>query len=156
MKPYVVFNPDSVAPIIRPRQAALIVAVLPSEVVNERLRSLRVAEHVRHEVLVAWSTLESAARLAQHGGDVEAAMTRPVVEDPVAESATMTTSAAGERLCLSARRIGQLLDSGELVEAEGSTQRRRMVTRASVEALRDTRQTRTQKKELPGRQEEAA
>lgn len=83
-------------------------------------------------------------------------MTRPAVEDPVAESATMTTQAVGERLGLSARRIGQLLGTGELVEGEDSTPRRRMVTRASVEAFFQKRQTRTQKNELPGRQEEDA
>lgn len=150
MTRYVVFNPNAVTPIITPRQAQMIVTLLPQAEVVRRLQQASAKEHVRHEVLVAWDSLAAAARLARLGGDVEAAMEVPEGANPTASSETMTTTAAGERLGLTRERVLQLLHADELEEAEDSTSRRRRVTRASVEAFRERRQGRTDKATISG------
>lgn len=150
MSRYVVFNPSAVTPVITPRQAHMFVAALPWELVSRRLQDVRAARHVQHEVALVWDALAAVARLHRHGGDVEAAMTIPADEDPTGASEALSTSAAAERLGVTRERVGQLLHAGDLDEAEGSTNRRRLVTRASVEALIEARQMRTEKKPFPG------
>lgn len=141
---------DALTPVITPAQALTVVTLFPEAYIAQRLRDYGAAQHVRHEVFIAWYRLASHARLARHGGDVEAAMTIPADEDPSGASAALSTSAAAERLGVTRERVGQYLRAGDLAEHQDSTSRRRRVTRASVEALWEARQKRTEKKPFPG------
>lgn len=136
MSGYIATEPNMIRPNLSVQECWLLSKVFPMDVVEAHLRSSGASEALRRQVRHTMRTIHGVGRIYDTEGDIDAARARPTLSlapEPVQEATDiLDTAAAAALLNVSDSWVRNLIRSGELPLAPGSTDRKHLVRRSDV------------------------
>ena len=153
MSGYITTEPNMLRANLSVQECWVLSKVFPMNLVEAHLArsgaSKELADAVRH----AMRTIHGAGRVHDKEGDIDAALTPPAPATRLApvEKDVVGTLEAANILGISDGRVRQLIQSGELQRAPGSTDRKHLIRRSDlIRRLEQTRRIGTDKNQVAG------
>lgn len=136
MSGYIPTEPNMLRANLSPQECWVLSKVFPMDFVENHLARNGASEGLSKAVRHAMRTIHGVGRVHDKEGDIDAARARPTLSlapEPVQEATDiLDTAAAAALLNVSDSWVRNLIRSGELPLAPGSTDRKHLVRRSDV------------------------
>lgn len=132
MSGYIPTEPNMLKANLSPQECWLLSKVFPMDFVENHLARNGASEGLSKAVRHAMRTIHGVGRIHEKEGDIDAALTPPPVAPLAVPNDLVGTAAAARILNVTDARVRQLIRSGELQKAPGSTDTRYLVRRSDL------------------------